>query len=111
MPPASRYGETSALRPRAIAVNINGRRYTLTPSDFAPTRTDLQHLIQGLSLRTNTGGQFDWEIAGSLYTYAHDRVRMPTVFVADPDTAGAGRITDMHGTNWNTLDLKGHLAS
>ncbi len=91
----------------SYAINIDGRRYTLTPSDFAPTRTDLQHLIQGLSLRTSTGGQFDWELAASLYTYARDRVRTPTVFVADPDTAGAGRITDMHGTNWNTLGLKG----
>ena len=91
----------------SYAVNIDGRRYTLTPSDFAPTRSDLQHLMHGLSLRTNTGRQFDWEVAGSLYTYARDRVRTPTVFVSDPDTAGTGRITDMHGTNWSTLGLKG----
>ena len=91
----------------SYAVNINGRRFTLTPSDFAPTRTNLQHLIQGLSVRSDTGGYFDWQASASLYTYAHDRVRTPTVFVADPDTRGTGRLTDMHGTGWNTVDLKG----
>jgi len=91
----------------SYAVNIEGRRYTLAPSDFAPTRTDLQHLIQGLSVRSDTGGHFDWEAAASIYTYAHDRVRTPTVFVSSPDMGGAGRITDMHGSGWNTVDLKG----
>jgi len=91
----------------SYAVNMDGRRYTLTPADFAPTRTFLQHLIHGLSIRSNTGGAFDWEAAASLYVYATDQVRTPTIFVSSPDTHGAGRITDMHGSGWNTLDLKG----
>ncbi len=91
----------------SFPVNIDGRRYTLAPTDFAPSRGDLQHFIHGLSVRSSTGGTFDWELAGSLYDYSNDRVRSPTIFVADPDTHGAGRIADMQGTGWNTLSLKG----
>lgn len=91
----------------SFPVSIAGRRYTLTPSDFAPTRTDLDHFIHGISLRSNTGGRFDWELSGSLYDYSKDQVRTPTVFVADTITRSAGRITDMDGTGWNALAAKG----
>jgi iron complex outermembrane receptor protein len=88
-------------------VNINGRQYTLTPSDFAPSRGDLEHVIQGLSVKSNTKGLWDWEVAGSLYDYAKDQVRSPTVALPGANSGGAGLITDMKGTGWYTLALKG----
>jgi iron complex outermembrane receptor protein len=88
-------------------ININGMRYALLPSDFAPSRGDLLHVIHGLSIKSYTQGTFDWEVAGSLYDYTKDLVRTPTVAVPNADTAGAGRITDMDGTGWTTLALKG----
>ena len=90
-----------------VAINIDGRRFMLAPADLAPSRADLEHFIHGLSVRSSSGGTWDWELAASLYDYAKDEVRSPTVFVSDPDMHGAGRIGDMDGTGWNTLALKG----
>ncbi len=91
----------------AVPIDIDGRTFTLSPADLAPSRADLEHFIHGLSVRSNTAENWDWEIAGSLYDYAEDRVRSPTVFVADADTVGAGRVAVMDGTGWNTLALRG----
>jgi iron complex outermembrane receptor protein len=88
-------------------VNINGRQYTLTPSDFAPSRGDLEHLMHGLSVKSHTKGVWDWEIAGSLYDYAKDQVRSPTTALPGANGGGAGLITDMQGTGWTTFALKG----
>lgn len=90
----------------SFPINIDGRRYTVLPADFAPSRTDLEHLMHGLSVRSSTGQQWDWEAAASFYDYAHDQVRTPTIFVANPDTHGAGSIADMEGTGWTTLSFK-----
>ncbi|UGQ47902.1 TonB-dependent receptor [Massilia endophytica] len=76
-------------------INVNGRRYTLTGSDFAPQLGELEHLMHGLSLKSSTKGLFDWEVAASLYDYARDVARTPS------------NITDMEGSGWNTLALKG----
>jgi len=90
-------------------VNIDGRDYTLTGSDFAPSHGKLEHLAQGLSLKSSTRGTWDWEAAASVYDYAKDEVRtpLPTAFLPDAALGGAGRITDMKGTGWTTLALKG----
>jgi iron complex outermembrane recepter protein len=88
-------------------VNIDGRAYDVKASDFAPSRATLEHAMHGLSLKRHGRDTFDWEIAASLYDYARDLVRTPTVLVPDADTNGAGQVTDMHGSGWNTLALKG----
>jgi iron complex outermembrane receptor protein len=91
----------------ATRVNIDGRAYDIRASDFAPSRGTLEHAMHGLSLKKHSRDTFDWEIAASLYDYARDLVRTPTVLVPDADTNGAGQVTDMHGSGWNTLALKG----
>jgi iron complex outermembrane receptor protein len=90
-------------------VNIDGRDYTLVGSDFAPSHGKLEHLAQGLSLKSNTRGTWDWEAAASVYDYTKDEVRtpLPTAFLPAAALGGAGRIADMKGTGWNTLALKG----
>ncbi|MEN3292695.1 MAG: iron complex outerrane recepter protein, partial [Burkholderiales bacterium] len=88
-------------------VNIGGRQYALTPADFAPSNGALEHVMHGLSVKSNTKGVWDWEVAASLYDYAKDQVRTPTAALPAANTGGAGRITDMEGTGWNTLSLKG----
>jgi iron complex outermembrane receptor protein len=91
----------------APKVNIAGRAYDIRASDFAPSRGSLEHAVHGLSLKTHSRDAFDWEVAASLYDYARDLVRTPTVLVPDADTNGAGQVTDMHGSGWNTLAFKG----
>jgi iron complex outermembrane receptor protein len=88
-------------------INVDGAKYSLLPSDFAPSRGELEHVMHGFSLKQHGKGVFSWEVAASLYDYAKDRVRTPTVAVPDLDTPGQGNVTDMGGSGWNTLALKG----
>lgn len=87
-------------------VSIDGRQYALTAADFAPSRGDLQHLMHGLSVKSTSGGVWDWELAASLYDYDKDIVRTPTVALPAAASGGAGRITDQHGTGWNAVSLR-----
>ena len=77
-------------------VHIDGRDYALSASDFARSKGRLEHLAHGFSVKSNTRGTWDWEVTASLYDYAKDSVRN-----------SASGITDMAGTGWNTLALKG----
>ncbi len=87
-------------------VNVDGRSYTLSPADLAPSQADLAHHTHGLSVKSNTRATWDWEFAASRYDYSLDQVRSPTVALPAALNGGAGRITDMHGTGWNTLAAK-----
>ncbi len=92
------------------AVSIDGRGYALSAADFGRTRERLQHVMHGVSLRQNTGGAFDWQVAASLYDYAKDEVRAWAPVAATATAAAnpaGGRITDQDGTGWNTLAAKG----
>ena len=67
-----------------------------------------QHSSHSLSLRTNSGGDWDWEAIGTAYRYDTDRQRSPTTAAATGLTFGApGRVAVLDGTAWSTLDLKG----
>ncbi len=88
-------------------VNIDGRSYALSPTSFNTSNEDLTHFMHGLSLKSHTHGEWDWEIAASLYDYAQDTLRAATTALPGALSGGAGRIVDMKGTGWNTLALKG----
>ena len=89
------------------SVNIGGRQYTLAATDISVSKGDLQHFIHGLSVKSNTKSTWDWEVAASIYDYNKDEVRAPTVAIPAALAGGAGRITDMSGTGWNTLAARG----
>jgi iron complex outermembrane receptor protein len=89
------------------AVNIGGSGYVIKPTDFSASRADLQHVMQALSLKSNTRGTWDWEIAASLYDYQKDEVRASGTAYPAAGNGGAGTLTDMSGTGWNTVALKG----
>jgi iron complex outermembrane receptor protein len=88
-------------------VNVDGRSYTLTAADLAPSKANLEHLAHGLSVKSHTRGHWDWEVAASAYDYSRDQVRAPTVAMPAALSGGTGRITDLTGTGWNTFALKG----
>ncbi len=88
-------------------INIAGRRYELRAADLAPTIGKLDHRMHGMSLKRHAKGGWDWEVAASKVDYATDLVRTPTVPVAGLDGAGRGNLTDMAGSGWHTLALKG----
>jgi iron complex outermembrane receptor protein len=104
--PSSTYLRDPAGAPvYAGSINVDGRRYTLTPADFAPSNGDLRHVMQGLSLKSG-GGAWSWEASASAYDYDRDRTRQPTVALPGALDGGAGRITDQHGTGWTSLALR-----
>ena len=103
-------------------ININGTAFinTTTPqntqitqalsgSDFAVTRESLLHTMHGLSVKSHTRGEWDWEVAASLYDYAHDDKRQNASGNPQPAalTGGAGTLADGSGTGWQNLALKG----
>ncbi|ELX08486.1 TonB-dependent receptor [Janthinobacterium sp. HH01] len=88
-------------------VNIAGSSYTLGATDFNVSNEKLQHVMHGLTVKSNTKGVFDWELAASLYDYDKDRLRAATVELPGALAGGAGRIVNQGGTGWNTLSGKG----
>ena len=89
------------------AVNVGGRSFTLAPTAFPLTNDTQTHYMHGLSVKSNTQGVFDWEVAASLYDYSKDRQRAPTVALPLASVGGAGTLQDQGGTGWNTLAAKG----
>ena len=90
-------------------VNIDGRSFSLNGGDFALTDERLAHVMHGLSVKSHTQGEWDWEAAASLYGYSRDLKRQNAAGNSLPAaaTGGAGTVADGGGTGWNTLTLKG----
>ncbi|VTU14600.1 TonB-dependent receptor [Variovorax sp. RA8] len=88
-------------------IRIGGRGYTLAPTAFPLTNDAQTHNMHGLSVKSNTRGEWDWEVAASLYDYARDRQRAPTVALPLAAIGGTGTLQDQDGTGWNTLAAKG----
>lgn len=87
-------------------VNVSGKKFTLSPTDVSNNINQLEHYAHGLNVKSNTKGSWDWEVAASIYDYSKDINRSPTTAFPSASNGGAGRITDAHGTGWNTLALK-----
>jgi iron complex outermembrane recepter protein len=106
--PYSYLSDTSGKPVYSGAVIVDGRQYALTPADFAYSKSRLQHWMHGLNLKSHTGGVFDWELAASLYRYGMDSTRgQAGIALPAAQTGGAGRITDLNGSGWHTLNAKG----
>ncbi|MDP9901234.1 TonB-dependent receptor [Variovorax ginsengisoli] len=88
-------------------VSIGGRTYTLAPTAFALTNDSQTHYMHGLSVKSNTRGEWDWEVSASLYDYAKDQQRAPTIALPRAADGGAGTLQSQDGTGWNTLAAKG----
>jgi iron complex outermembrane recepter protein len=88
-------------------VSIDGKGYALLANDFSVGNESLEHVMHGLSVKSNTQGVFDWEMAASLYSYQKDQLRASASAQPASLTGGAGTLTDQGGTGWNTLAFKG----
>ena len=97
---------TPTLRATALLAEWHNRTGGHSESYLSGQRTDtsadtLQHRMQGLSLQSRSGAAFDWSLAASAYDYDQDLGRVPA------GANGATRTTDLQGTGWRTLALKG----
>jgi iron complex outermembrane receptor protein len=91
-------------------VNINGQSFAaLTGADFAATKESLTHVMHGLTIKSHTQGEWDWEVDASLYDYRKDDKRQNAANNTLPNalSGGAGTIADGSGTGWNNLAAKG----
>ena len=88
-------------------VSIDGRGYALAASDFGVANESLEHVMHGLSVKSNTQGVFDWEVAASMYNYSKDQNRASRTAQPASLAGGAGTLTDQSGTGWNNLAVKG----
>jgi iron complex outermembrane receptor protein len=78
-------------------------------SGFNLSREQLLHAMHGLTVKSRTRGEWDWEVAASLYDYNRDDKRQNAASNPLPGafTGGAGTLADGSGTGWHTLALKG----
>ncbi len=100
------YGTSTAAGPYRY-VRINGKDYSVTAPSVS--HAESEYLMHGLSLKSATGGTWDWEINASYFNQNKDVTRASsgnfgTTASAD---ARAGTITYAGGTGWQNLDLRG----
>ena len=94
---------TSFLRdasgnPTFAGVNFSSSKYTI----------EQQHVSNTLSLKTDTKGQFDWEIVASRYDMLEDNQRTPYSMTANGlNFSTNGKAASYAGTNWMNGDVKG----
>ena len=90
-------------------VAIDGTLYTVR--GLSPGQSESLHYLHGLSLKSDTEGPWDWEAVASLYDYDEDESRSTTANAGTDSGLGtrrpSGRITDMSGTGWQSLDGRG----
>jgi iron complex outermembrane receptor protein len=99
---------TIGLPVYAGTINDAGRAYTLAASAFSGSvyHTKQRQWSHNLSLSGN-GGDFDWQVIGTLYDVDKDQQRISNAALPAGQIGGAGFITDLNGTGWKTFDAKG----
>ena len=96
-------------------VNIGGFRYNLAASTFAPSDSNTENRLAGLTLDSRLSPDWRLELAASDYGTPTDISRTPTAaacvvggigYCQPGSRGGAGRITFADGTGWRNFDLK-----
>ncbi len=65
-----------------------------------------QHLMNAFSLKTDTGGAWDWDLALSRYDYLDDTQASPFGVTTLANFTTNGKVANLTGTNWMNGDLK-----
>ena len=89
-------------------VNIEGRSISIPASLFSNQvyRTKQRHWMHAATL-AQSGENYSFALLGSLFDFAKDDQRIPSVALPAASSGGAGSIVRMGGTGWKTLDLNG----
>ncbi len=93
------------------SVNIDNHNYNLSASALAPSDSNAQNRLLGLSLNSRLAPDWKIELSASDYATPEDVSRSPTTAAAgglgQPGAnGGAGRISYGDGTGWRTFDAK-----
>lgn len=107
------YNAGSAMANPLKFVRIDGFDYSV--STAAPSRSESEHWLHGLAVKTTSGGSWDWEAVASLYQQSKEIVR--TAAPASGFDSGfdalrpGGTLKVDDGTGWRTFDLRGEWRS
>lgn len=110
---AQSYLSTSAGTPYFGAaggnVSIGGYAYSASAigSLFSSSRTEQEHWMHNVSLKTKHSGSWNWDASISYFDFSKDLNRLSTGLYPAAQSGGAGRITDAGGTGWINADFKG----
>ncbi|MBK8761377.1 MAG: TonB-dependent receptor [Sulfuritalea sp.] len=88
-------------------VRINGQDYSVTAPSIS--HAEAEYRMHGLSVKSQSGGTWDWELAASHFNQAKDVTRASSgnFGTTASSDATAGTITFTDGTGWANLDLRG----
>ncbi len=90
-------------------LRIDGKDYTVVSP--ASSNTKSEHIMHGLSLKSATGGTWDWDVVASYFNQNKDLTRSSTansgLTASDGATIVGGTLTDASGTGWGTFDVRG----
>lgn len=89
-------------------VSIGGVNYKTT--GLSPGHSESEHWMNGLSVKSNTRGVWDWEVAASIYDYNKDISRSASNTGTDSGLGAVrpgGQVTFADGSGWQNLDLRG----
>ena len=100
------YGTSTTAGPYRY-VRINGKDYSVTAPGVS--RAESEYHMHGLSLKSDSGGTWDWEVNASYFNQNKDETRASSGnFGTTPSTdATAGTVTFADGTGWQNVDLRG----
>ncbi len=89
-------------------VLIDGVQYTVTAPPTS--RAESEHYMHGLSVKSDTGGTWDWELIASLFRQNKEETRTSGATsgtTSSADSLNAGTISQADGTGWRNLDVRG----
>lgn len=101
------YGTNSTTAAPYRYVRISGQDYTVTAPSVS--HADAEYHMHGLSVKSQSGGTWDWEVAASHFNQNKDVTRASSGnFGTTPSSAAtAGTIAFADGTGWQNIDLRG----
>lgn len=93
------------------SVNIDNKNYIVSTGALAPSDSNTQNQLLGLSLDSRLSSDWSIELSASDYSTPRDITRTPTVPVASGlgqtgSAGGAGTISFGDDTGWRTLDAR-----
>jgi iron complex outermembrane recepter protein len=100
------YNTTGSGNTQFVRFSGDPNFYKLTA--IGPSQAESEHWMHGISLKSNTEGEWDWQVFASLYRQEKEitRTSVPTNAFSD-GSSGAGTYKRDNGTGWKTLDLRG----